>query len=103
MAKKKKTRQQKIIADLRKQLLKDDLSSQKIQTQSLDDSFEKKLVSSDAITLNPTKQNNQTINFSYLIHDLKKTAMLTLSVIILQIALYILLTNRLLILPGLTY
>lgn len=103
MAKKKKTRQQKIIADLRKQLLKDDLSSQKIQTQNLDDSFEKKLVNNDTITLNPTKQNNQTINFSYLIHDLKKTAMLTLSVIILQIALYILLTNRLLILPGLTY
>ncbi len=102
MAKKKKTRQQKIIADLRKQLLKDNLSSQRLQEQSFDNSFEKKL-DKDTITLNATKQNNQLVNFNYLIHDLKKTAILTSSVIVLQIILYILLTNRLLILPGLTY
>jgi hypothetical protein len=106
MAKKKKTKEQKIIADLRRQLLKDNLSSQKVQETKQDTpqansakeiTFKKDFVSDVA-----PKKNN-IVNYSYLMHDLRKTAVLTSSIVALQIVLFFLLTHKILILPGLSY
>ena len=105
MAKKKKTRQQKIIADLRRQLLKKNLSSQKSQIAKFDrpqvDTPQEILTKKEPAT--EPKSKDSAMNYNYLIHDLKKTALLTTSIVALQIILFLVLTNKILILPGLSY
>jgi len=102
MAKKKKTKQQKIVADLRRQLLKKNLSTQ-VETPVVKTvvSEKKPLIKEPQIKAADKKESD--FNYSYLTHDLKKTAILTSSVIALQIILYFALTNKILILPGLSY
>ncbi len=101
MAKKKKTKQQKIVADLRRQLLKKNLSNKNetpVVKSVRDD--KKPLIEEPQIKVVKKETN---FNYSYLTHDLKKTAVLTSSIVALQIILYFALTNKILILPGLSY
>ena len=101
MAKKKKTKQQKVVADLRRQLLKRNLSNQSeppvVKTVEIKKPLEKEP------QIKVTEKKEEDLNYNYLAHDLKKTAILTSSVIALQIILYFALTNKILILPGLSY
>jgi hypothetical protein len=101
MAKKKKTRQQKIIADLRRHSLES--LSQKVPIIKADapQVAVKETTLKTEIVKTENKDNN--VSYSYLIHDLKKTAFLTTSIIALQIVLYFTLTHKILVLPGLSY
>ena len=87
MAKKKKTREQKIIAEIRR---REQLSAAKVYTLTDDIpavSNEKK--STEKIYQPPTQYTAAVVNqHSYLIHDLKKTVFLTSAIIILQLILY---------------
>jgi hypothetical protein len=106
MAKKKKTRQQKIIADLRRQLLKEDLSSQKSQKVKFNTpqvNIPQEIPQKKEFPIETAVKKENGASYNYLIHDLRKTAMLTASVIALQIILFLVLTNKILVLPGLSY
>jgi hypothetical protein len=96
MAKKRKTREQKILADARHNF-SHTLTGQtpltvKIQTQ----------ITPSILTQNAPKivALNQ---YPYLIKDLSKTALLTLGIFIFQIILFTLLRNHVLIIPGISY
>ncbi len=106
MAKKKKTRQQKIVADLKRQLLKKTLSSHtetSVEKPKASEKKEFKEKEEEEQVIKTTNKKEDGLNYDYLIHDLKKTAILTSSVIALQIILFLVLTNKILILPGLSY
>ncbi|MGA2967962.1 MAG: hypothetical protein ABSD69_02230 [Candidatus Levyibacteriota bacterium] len=96
MAKKRKTREQKILADLRHNF-KHTFTSQtppavRIQTQ---------IVPSLA---NQTTPKVTALNqYPYLIKDLTKTALLTAGIFIFQLILFTLLKNHALIIPGISY
>lgn len=87
MAKKKKTKEQKIIAEIRR---RQQLSAQKVYTLAADKSIlsnEKQVA--ERINKTPTQFTTATINhYNYLVHDLKKTIFLTAGIIILQLFLY---------------
>ena len=97
MAKKRKTRQQKIIADLRHNFnhpLVNQSSSEakiKLQTATISQSVQK-------------AQKTTTANeYPFLVKDLTKTGVLTVSILAFQVALFFLLKNHTLIIPGLNY
>jgi len=97
MAKKRKTRQQKILADLRHNfrhtLVNQVPSSEKIQPQP---------ASGISLSYKPNLQTS--INtYPYLVKDLSKTGVLTLAILIFQIILFALLKNHVLIIPGISY
>ncbi|HUD09714.1 MAG TPA: hypothetical protein VMR77_02850 [Patescibacteria group bacterium] len=96
MAKKRKTREQKILADLRHNFKHNFISqaplTEKIQTQI-----------TPSIMM-PITQKTAALNaYPYLIKDLTKTAMLTLGIFAFQIILFALLKNHVLIIPGISY
>jgi len=96
MAKKRKTREQKILADLRHNFKHNFISQAplagKIQAQ---------IIPSIVI---PRAQKTVALNaYPYLIKDLTKTAMLTLGIFAFQIILLALLKNHVLLIPGISY
>lgn len=98
MAKKRKTREQKKLADLRHSFThslveKPATFEAKIQLQPKD-------IVSSVQKSQPTKIVNA---YPYLMKDLSKTATLTLSIIAVQIILFFLLTHHILKIPGLSY
>mgnify|MGYP006871789676 CR=1 FL=1 len=102
---KRKTRQQKIIADLRRQINASQTKSVPIEKkvekhkQTLSPSL-----NLSTLNLNPTKQAISTFtNTSYLIKDLRKTVILTTSIIVIQIILLVILKNHILTFNGLIY
>ena len=96
MAKKRKTREQKILADLRHNFSHTFTSeiapSVKIQPQIT------------STILKTTTQKTVAVNaYPYLIKDLSKTAILTFAIFIAQIILFTLLRNHVLFIPGISY
>jgi len=97
MAKKRKTREQKKLADLHHKFIHA-LASQtppavKIQIQSKD-------------LISPSNKPNQRIStnkYPYLIKDLSKTGILTLGILAFQIILLTLLKNHVVTIPGIGY
>lgn len=93
MAKRRKTREQKKLADLR----------HIIQHKAINYTFD----TSSPSVKNEAKSSPQvsasTINYSYLIHDLTKTVTLTAVIIGAQIFLFLLLKTHFLKIPGITY
>lgn len=90
MAKKKKTRDQKKIADLR----------HNFKHQIVPNTFEVKLPS----TKIETKKSDYGYNsYPYLVKDLTKTFTLTLTIIGIQILLFLFLKNHVITIPGLLY
>ncbi len=105
MAKKKKTRQQKIIADLRRQInasqIKSALVEKKVEKEKhpILPSF-----NLPKVNLSENKQTPSTFtNMSYLAKDLQKTAILTMSIIAFQLILLFILKNHIITLNGLIY
>lgn len=105
MAKKKKTRQQKIIADLRRQVY----ASQSESNLVIEKKVEKQEQSPSSFRL-PTvtaiekKQSFATaINTSFLVKDLQKTAILTASIVAVQLILLFILKSHIFVLNGLIY
>lgn len=90
MAKRKKTRQQKIIADTRHKLY------------SLQGSYSVSIRENKEPIL-PTPQVAQTTTYTYLKHDLLKTAFLTGAILAIQSILFFLLKNHLFTIPTVSY
>jgi hypothetical protein len=105
MAKKKKTRQQKIIADLRRQINASQEKSAPVEKKI--ERHEKPVSPSltlPVVNLNERKQTSSTFtNISYLIKDLRKTAILTTSIVACQLILLFILKNHVVTLSGLIY
>ena len=107
MAKKKKTRQQKIIADLRRQLYTSQTKYAPLEIKT------EKNTQSVSITLPKQPSLNTTIpkipapaftnTYPYLAKDLKKTAILTTAIFAAQLILFFTLVNHIIVIPGLTY
>lgn len=102
---KRKTRQQKIIADLRRQV-----SASQTKSAPLEKKIEKReqplFPSLNLPTLNLSEKKRPIstfINTAYLIKDLRKTAILTTSIVAVQLILLFILKNHILILNGLIY
>ena len=96
MAKKKKTREQKILADSRHNFSHTFTSQApftgKIQAQ----------ITSPILT--QRTQNTVVLNqYPYLVKDLTKTAILTAGIFVFQIILWTLLRNHVLLIPGISY
>ena len=80
----KKTRREKIIADYRHNIYI--------------------LKSSPVKNINPTTAiKNPTNSYSYVLHDISKTGILTLVIIFIQIILFVLLRKHILSIPNLNY
>ena len=96
MAKKRKTREQKISANLRHNFSHTFTSevapASKIQAQITPSML--KMTSQKTVALN---------SYPYLIKDLSKTAILTLAIFISQIILFTLLRNHVILIPGISY
>jgi hypothetical protein len=97
MAKKRKTREQKKLADLRHNF-----------THSLENSttFEAKYRLQPKTSVAPlvkTKTPTSQSLYPYLAKDLTKTGLLTAGIVFFQITLFILLKNHILTIPGLSY
>ncbi|MEK9178807.1 MAG: hypothetical protein AAB801_03435 [Patescibacteria group bacterium] len=90
MSKKKKTLKQKIVADLRH-------AQYKLETA---DSDEAELSSSVSIQ---THQTPIPATYAFLASDLRKTGLISLSIIASQIILYFLLVKKIIVLPFITY
>lgn len=90
----RKTRQQKIIADLRRQL--STTKTEPIRTKE---------VSENKVTIKSVPQVPQHLTYTnpYLAKDLKKTAILTAGIILGQLFLFFLFRQHILILPGISY
>ena len=97
MAKKRKTKEQKRLADLRhtfRHVLVSQVSSTpKISAQSKE---------SISLSYRPNPQGLVT-TYPYLKKDLSKTSILTLGILIFQIILFALLKNHVLTIPGIGY
>lgn len=98
---KRKTRQQKIIADLRRKLHSQQKSTVSLYTN------DQKLENANQVykltTPSMTTGRIDTITYSYLRQDIIKTLFVTTVIIGLQIVLFLLLKNHILVLPVLTY
>ena len=97
MAKKRKTKEQKKLADLRHDFSHTFVIKAPSETR-------KQLQSNKVITSIVTEQNQtHTNSYPYLAKDLSKTAVLTAVILTLQIILFAALKNHILTIPGLTY
>ena len=107
MAKKKKTRQQKIIADLRRQINASQIKSVPLAVEKKVKEREQPLpLSLDLPNIKPLEKQSWAgtfVNKSYLVKDLKKTAILTTSIIAVQLVLLLILKIHVLVLNGLIY
>lgn len=90
MGKKKKTREQKIIADLRNQLAEVS-PSYSLKTEEYPKQNTKKYISPPFIQVTPKAIH---VSYQYLYHDLTKTGILTLGIVAAQIILFFLLKNH---------
>src|ERR1035437_8644021 len=102
---KRKTRQQKIIADLKRQI-----NASQTKSAPLEKKFEKHeqplspSLNLPKFNLSEKKQPISTFtNTTYLIKDLRKTVILTASIVAVQLILLIILKNHILIFNGLVY
>ncbi|HUD04948.1 MAG TPA: hypothetical protein VMR59_03105 [Patescibacteria group bacterium] len=96
MAKKRKTREQKILADLRHNFSHTFASQAPLSVK-----IQAPIVPSVAMS---QMQRTTTLNaYPYLAKDLTKTAILTLGIFVFQIILFLLLKNHALIIPGISY
>lgn len=97
MANKRKTREQKKLADLRHNFTHHQVSKEISVTKI-------KLSTKEIIRpLEKTKNSNSTNLYPYLIKDLSKTGLLTTTILTIQIVLFFLLKNHTLKIPGLNY
>ena len=108
MAKKRKTREQKKLADLRhtfRHAFVEQINSAAKNTAQISDRFVAKPVGINTPIRLPIKSNQQTaINqYPFLIKDLSKTGLLTLTILLFQIILFTLLKNHLVTIPGIGY
>lgn len=106
MAKRKKTRQQKIIADLRRRLQMEKRSAPSEIPSVITSSPAKpddEAISSIMRLPRPDSIRTRNDNYSYLFYDLSKTGILTGGIIIAQLVLLFLLKNHIVILPMVKY
>lgn len=109
MAKHKKTKQQKIIADLRRQLQYESqtTSSKKLPTEQSISIQPKTINLPKEFSFKKPSENLQNKivnnNYPYLKHDLFKTAVLTGSIIFAQLFLFFVLKNHIIVLPMVKY
>src|ERR1700738_3338589 len=98
--KRRKTRQQKIIADLKKKVQSAEIPSA-VSPSKTQETFTLPLPS----FVNQQSIVSSSVGYSpaYLKHDITKTGALTLAIISSQIALLFLLQHRIIGIPGLTY
>ena len=104
MAKRKKTRQQKIIADLRRKLTID--AEPQIQSTLLIQEKNFPLIPPPSQKL--SLQNAQKItpndnSYAHLTYDLTKTTVITSSLIVIELFIFFLLTLHIIVLPGLSF
>jgi hypothetical protein len=100
---KRKTRQQKIIADLHRQLsLTKDSPMEKQLPKAKEEIKVKPVLQFQPKTIETTTKHLAYTNL-YLGKDLQKTAFLTAGIVLAQIALFFLFKQHILILPGISY
>lgn len=99
MAKHKKTREQKKIADLRRQIYAANppIATLELKTERTEEK--------PAFSIPTAKSSSYStlVNTSYLIKDLRKTAILTAAIVAVQFILLFLLKNHIFTVGGLTY
>jgi hypothetical protein len=100
MSKRKKTREQKIIADLHR----------KLQSQSVSGSASSRHVYSPSSAYTYKTQTTGAIkpiavmtDFSYIKHDLIKTTLVTCAIVLFQLALFHLLRSHIIMIPMVRY
>ncbi len=107
MAKKKKTRQQKIIADLRRQLYTSQAKDVplEIKTENNTQSLSITLPKMPKINTTANRETSPafTNTYPYLAKDLRKTAIVTTAILAAQLLLFFTLVNHIIVFPGLTY
>lgn len=92
MAKHRKTLEQKKIADLRHKFYSFDAKNiSSVKTKTLSE------IKNDSISIATANK------YPYLLHDILKTGVLTLSIIGIQLILYVLLNNKIIALPMVNY
>lgn len=98
MGNKKKTRKEKIIADLRRQL------HYSLENQNISFSQNNKLKGSINTTTINSKASPTLLNaYPYLLSDILKTGIVTISLVAFQIILFLILKKHILVLPGVNY
>ncbi|MBI2074327.1 MAG: hypothetical protein HYT83_00645 [Candidatus Levybacteria bacterium] len=110
MSKRKKTRQQKIIADLRRKLQSTShpsSTSQAIDNKSIVQNTlpnqEKQTNTNKFISTYITNKVVSAGVYSYLPYDLQKTFFLTTSIVAVELLLFFLLRNHVIVLPNLNF
>ncbi len=108
MAKKRKTREQKKLADLRhtfRHNIVEQISSAAKITPQVSDRLKAGQTELGTLISKSYRPNPQaaTIQYPYLVKDLSKTGILSLSILLFQIILFALLKNHLLMIPGINY
>lgn len=102
MAKYKKTRQQKIISDLRKKL--QTVSEETVETNNQSNQgFSYQYSANKRTNQQPTKSASIKNDYSYLSHDIFRIGILTGTIILAQLILFFLLKNHIVILPMVKY
>lgn len=99
MGKKKKTREQKIIADLRHQLAQ---TAPSYTLSKIEEHHQEKHVYSP-LQSSQTAVKVSSASYAYLSHDLIKTGILTASLMGIQLVLFFLLKNHIVRIPMLSY
>lgn len=101
MAKNKKTKEQKIISDLRRKLYlqKQTISNSKDTEEKLSSSNNVQIPQPSISYTHTIRQNTEVINHTYLYHDLLRTTILTSAIVIGQVILFFLLKNHIINLP----
>jgi hypothetical protein len=97
MAKQRKTREQKKLADLRH-------TFKHVFVGQMPSAVKTQIQSSNAISLSyKPKAQISTNQYPYLVKDLSKTGMLTLGILAFQIILFTLIKTHALMIPGISY
>lgn len=99
MAKHRKTLEQKKIADLRHKFYSFDQAQLGFDAKNISSVKTKTLseIKNDSISIATANK------YPYLLHDILKTGVLTLSIIGIQLILYVLLNNKIIALPMVNY
>lgn len=97
MAKKRKTRKDKILSDLHRK------TSYKVDVTSFASPIIKNTPETKTITVSPKVQKSNIDKYPYLIKDISRTGVVTASIIAFQILLFIILKFHVLKLPGISY
>ena len=93
MRKHRKTHKEKVIADLRRQLYS-------FRDQNIVPSKPKLSIEPQG---RPTASSILTNTYSYLLHDILKTGIITMSIVAIQVILFLIFKNHILKLPGVSY